>query len=65
MGWPRRFREGDRTRDTLRIESRLDEGYPPYTAPADRRERADSYWTWLVLGLVHDQATFSARDRCS
>ena len=55
MGWPRRTRD-DREPDTLRMP-RSDERYPPPNRdPAgygrERRERRDSYWTFLVLGLA-------------
>lgn len=59
MGWPRRTRD-DREQKTLRVP-RSDERYPPpHDEPrgyrsehrSERRERADSYWTYLVLGLA-------------
>ncbi|MDP9474362.1 MAG: hypothetical protein M3R38_01450 [Actinomycetota bacterium] len=55
MGWSRRTRD-DRDQETLRMP-RSDERYPPpHDDPrgyrSERRERADSYWTFLVLGLV-------------
>ncbi len=49
---------GGRDPDTVRT-SRGEHGRyppPPYTSPLggpiEHRERRDSYWTWLILGLV-------------
>ena len=55
MSWPRRPRD-DREPDTARMP-RSEDRYPPPHAdprayPEERRERRDSYWTFLVLGLA-------------
>ena len=55
MSWPRRTRD-DREPETLRMP-RSEDRYPPPHAypgayPGERRERRDSYWTFLVLGLA-------------
>ena len=54
MGPTRGSREGGRPQDVPRPETRADGRYPPppYVGPAEHRERADSYWTWLALGVL-------------
>ena len=53
MGWFGRSRDG-RDPETLRVDRRDAEPYPPapHAGPIERRERGDSYWTCLVLGVA-------------